>query len=122
MEFIQEEAKVTAEINLVEKSSQFEDVSYTLGEHKMSYNTETNLENKTKECVLCGKTDHVVTIDHFGRQVVQYFSCKMFTEMTPKERFKLLFDKRLCCPCLSPGVSLESGKHKIVLCLHINML
>ena len=118
-EFIQEEAKVYEEISLVEKSSQPEkprDGSSTSGEYKKSYNTESNLEENTLKCVLCGKTDHVVTIDHFGRKVVQYFSCKVFSQMTPKERFKLLLEKGLYYQCLSPGASIERGKHKTALC------
>ena len=94
VEFIQEEAKVNEKINLVEKPSQFKKSSLyekSMGsspifdEHKQSYNIKTDLEKDSRECVLCGKTDHVVTIGHFGRQVVQYFSCKMFTDMTPRE-------------------------------------
>ena len=119
IEFIQEEAKVNGKINLVEKSllfgksSQFEkskDSSPIFDEHM------TNLEKDSRECVLCGKTDHAVIIDHIGRQVVQYFSCKMFNDMTPRERFKLLFDKGLCYQCLSPGASSDSGKHRTFLC------
>ena len=66
--------------------------------------------------MLCGKSDHVVTRDHFGRQVVQYFTCKKFTELAPKERFKLLFDKKLCFQCLAPGASVGQGKHKSGTC------
>ena len=78
--------------------------SYTAGR---SESTE-----KTLKCHLCGKTDHPVTRDHFGKQVVQYFACKLFVEMSCKDRFKLLQEKGLCFQCLSPGTTVDHGKHK----------
>ena len=36
--------------------------------------------------------------------------------MTPKERFKLLYEKGLCYQCLSPGAKVEHGKHKNASC------
>ena len=68
-------------------------------------------------CVLCGMKDHNVTTDHFGRQVVQYFSCKMFVHMTPKMRLRLLYEKGLCYQYLSPGAKVEHGKHKAATCI-----
>ena len=103
-------------MNLVEKSSHNDreksNKSETESKRHISYMSNT----KQLECVLCGKADHSVTIDHFGRQVVQYFSCKMFVDMTPKERFKLLYEKGLCYQCLSPGAKVEHGKHKNASC------
>ena len=70
VEFIREEAKVNEKINLVEKSSQLEkstqfeksrDSSLIFDKHK------TNLEKDSRKCVLCGKTDHVEIMNHFGR-------------------------------------------------------
>ena len=73
VEFIQEDAKVNEKINLDEKPSQFEK-SKVCSPYLMSISLiyiKTNLDKDSKRCVLCGKTDHVVTVDHFGRQVVQ---------------------------------------------------
>ena len=87
-----------------------------INRNRKSYISYTSSETKPIECSVCGKADHMVTINHFGRRVVQYFSCKMFVDMTPKQRFKLLFDKGFCYQCLSPGATVEHGKHKTALC------
>ena len=137
MKFIAKEIAINEDICLLERSSQPENVSsnnfvprelkdpsskdFTSGK-KGTYNSGVKIEDKARvrgqenECVLCGKSDHIVTRDHFGRQVVQYFTCKKFTELAPKERFKLLFDKKLCFQCLAPGTPVEQGKHKSGTC------
>ena len=56
---------------------------------RSSYHTLKNEEKKIA-CFLCGQADHTVTVDHFGRKVIQYFSCKSFVQKTPEERLKLL--------------------------------
>ena len=119
IDFIESEVKILEKINLVEKSSRSDKVkngSAILGEPKKSYTSYSGSDAKMIQCFVCGKADHIATTDHFGRQVVQYFSCKTFVEMTPKQRFKLLYDKGLCYQCLSPGVSVEHGKHKAATC------
>ena len=65
-----------------------------------------------KPCLLCGENGHVWTRNHNFKRVIQYFSCKMFAEMTPSDRFKLLKDKGLCYQCLSPGAPLDTAKHR----------
>ena len=40
----------------------------------------------------------------------------MFVDMSPKNRFKLLYDKGLCYQCLSPGSKTNHGKHKSATC------
>ena len=72
----------------------------------------TSTAEKPLKCHLCGHLDHTVTRDHFGKRVVQYFACKLFVEMSCKDRFKLLQEKGLCPQCLSPGTTTDHGKHK----------
>ena len=88
IEFIGHEIKIQEQINLVDMSSRNDKERYKSSEKEFKkYNSSYTASVKTIECVLCEKNDHSVTTDHFGRQVVQYFSCKMFVDMTPKERF-----------------------------------
>ena len=69
-----------------------------------------------KKCSLCDKSDHTVTLNFFGKQVVQYFSCKMFVDKSCHERYELVRDKGLCYQCLAPGQSVDYGKHKTGSC------
>ena len=44
-----------------------------------------------KKCYFCDETDdHIATAAPKGREIIQYFTCKKFVEMTPKERFQEL--------------------------------
>ena len=43
--------------------------------------------------------------------MIQYFACKEFVEITPKERFQELRRKGYCFQCLFPGPSQNTGKH-----------
>ena len=52
-------------------------------------------EEKLK-CHICGKNDHNVSKDFKNRDVIQYFACKTFVEMSPKDRFNKLRMKDLC--------------------------
>ena len=47
-----------------------------------------------KKCYFCDETDdHIVTADPRGTEIIQYFACKKFVEMTPKQRFQELRKK-----------------------------
>ena len=60
-------------------------------------------------CVLCGDTkDHVLSYGKDGVPYIEYIACKVFVEKTPQERDKLLFKKKLCNKCLTPGVKFSS--------------
>ena len=44
-----------------------------------------------KKCYFCDETDdHIAAAAPKGREIIQYFTCKKFVEMTPKERFQEL--------------------------------
>ena len=119
IEFVKSELKVEEEIALAhQQDSSFSTKTESVDtlEHtgsRKSYNSvNSNPSDKSRQCILCGELNHVVTRDHFGRHVVQYFACKMFVEMSCKERLKLLLQKGLCIQCLAPGATVEHGKHK----------
>ena len=111
--FLKLELRVQEEILLVEKGSGYKSKPENTEKEtvRKSYSS-SEISGKSMKCHLCGKSDHVLTTDFFGKQVVQYFSCKVFVDMAPKQRFKLLQDKGLCYQCLSPGATIEHGKHR----------
>ena len=41
---------------------------------------------------------------------MHYFACKMFVEMSPDERRKALFQRKLCAQCFEPGIRFDE-KH-----------
>ena len=38
-------------------------------------------------CYICGKKDHVVSTDQNNKKMIDYFSCKKFADMSPKDRY-----------------------------------
>ena len=75
------------------------------GAHFTNESTEENL-------YLRDDTDnHIATVGRGGTEIIQYFACKKFVEMTPKERFPELRRKGYCFQCLFPGASQNTGKH-----------
>ena len=61
-------------------------------------------------CHICGKDDdHVLSMDSNKKPVIEYVSCKVFVDKTCAERDKLLFKKRFCNKCLTPGVKYGSN-------------
>ena len=59
-------------------------------------------------CHLCGKTDHVVSKDQFGKKMVDYFSCKdLFADLSPNQRRLELQNRKFCLQCLRPGIKYD---------------
>ena len=69
-------------------------------------------QNEAGNCSFCGEKGHVSTNGPNGIQLVQYFCCKKFTEMTPNQRFLELRSKGFCSQCLFSGASCSLEKHK----------
>ena len=63
-------------------------------------------------CSLCDATDHVQTNGPGGIKLVQYFSCKKFSEASCAQRLNFIFSKGFCIQCLFPGADGSKGKHK----------
>ena len=137
IEFVKSELRVQEEIVLVQKESvprqKFEDDLKSDRDQKADRDHKSGDQKSHKdkkssggksytadsiklECSLCGKSDHAVTRNFFGKQVVQYFSCKLFVDKSCHERYELVRDKGLCYQCLYPGQSVEHGKHKTGSC------
>ena len=69
-----------------------------------NFNSNRDEDSKSPKCIICGKTDHVVTVTKKGKSLINYFACKKFAEMNPKQRLSELRNKKLCFQCLSPGL------------------
>ena len=70
------------------------------------------VDNKVPQkcsCSICGKDEgHVLSWDSNKKPFVHYVACKVFVDKTSKERDNLLFKKRLCNKCLTPGAKFGS--------------
>ena len=78
-----------------------------------SQNTKSYLgDSKSLEkcsCFICGKDEnHVLSWDSNKKPFISYVACKSFVDKTNKERDQLLFKKRLCNKCLTPGAKFGS--------------
>ena len=105
VEFLKQKLKGQEELYLIEKSAQTPynkiKVSKVIAkEHILAR------RKQQKRCFICGEIGHQVTSDHRRNNVVQYFCCKKFTELTPAGRFNLLREKGLS-PVLSTWSSLK---------------
>ncbi len=60
-------------------------------------------------CHICGKDqDHVLSFDPNNKPYVEYVACKVFVSKSPRDRDKLLFQKKLCGKCLKSGAKWNS--------------
>ena len=55
-------------------------------------------------CCFCNQKDHIISTDPSGKKVIDYFSCKKFVDLSPKERRAELMKKKFCFQCLTPGM------------------
>ena len=67
----------------------------------------TSEYGKPKDCIICGKSDHIATVTNKGNLVINYFACEKFVKLTPRERLLELKKKGLCFQCLTPGLKLD---------------
>jgi len=79
---------------------------------KQKVSDENYLLPINNNCAICGAYDHVSTNGPNGTKLIQYYTCKKFTEMTPHNRFLELRKKNLCYQCLFPGAESSTGKHR----------
>ena len=67
-------------------------------------------------CSICdspdGSDEHVSTNGPGQSKLLQYFTCKRFTELKPSARLALLKSKGFCFQCLYPGADATTGRHK----------
>ena len=55
--------------------------------------------------------DHIALAGLRGTEIIQYFVCKFFFEMTRQEKFQELRRKGYCFQCLFSGASQSTDKH-----------
>ena len=105
VEFLKKELDVRERLTLLYKSKKSLGIHLKDSKDHKKSNTGSRYvySNKTK-CHICDKLGHAVVTNCKGRDDVPYFACKKFVEMTNEDRWKILFEKRLCAQCLEPGV------------------
>ena len=77
VQFIQNEIKIYEEINLVEETLKYEkpkDDRSKSNDRKGYLSKEGAYFERVNKCALCGKTDHIMTLDLFDDKVILYFS------------------------------------------------
>ena len=87
--------------------------------HKVHHSNRAHHSGSSKEevtCAICnspaGTNDHISTNDPAKSQLIQYFTCQKFAELTPVDRLSMLKKKGYCIQCLFPGANTSIGRHK----------
>ena len=114
IEFLEKDLKVQQQrMSIQEKSDEKRDTKQNSDGRQIGKNSVYFTNQSTeKKCYFCEETDdHIAIAGPRRTEIIQYFSCKKFVEMTPKERFQELRRKRYCFQCLFPGASQSTGKH-----------
>ena len=114
IEFLEKDLKVQQERMLIqEKSDEKRNTKQNSDGRQIGKNGAHFTNQCTeKKCYFCDETDdHIATAGPRRTEIIQYFACKKFVEMTPKERFQELRRKRYCFQCLFPGASQSTSKH-----------
>ena len=113
IEFLEKNLKVQQQRMLIQdKSDEKRNTKQNSDGRQIDKNV-ANFTNQSaeKKRYFCDETDdHIATAGPRGTEIIQYFACKKFVEMTPKERFQELRRKGYCFQCLSPGASQSTGK------------
>ena len=61
-------------------------------------------------CSICGKSEgHILSYDNTGKPYIEYAACKTFAEKSCRDRSKMIFRKKFCNTCLSPGALYKSN-------------
>ena len=114
IEFLEKDLKVQQQrMSIQEKSDEKRDTKQNSDGRQIGKNSVYFTNQSTeKKCYFCDETDdHIAIAGPRRTEIIQYFSCKKFVEMTPKERFQELRRKRYCFQFLFPGASQSTGKH-----------
>ena len=79
--------------------------------HSNSKSSVKSSSSNGLKCHIIGKEHHVPTAGPGGINLIQYFTCEQFVEMTPADRFPLFKKKGLCFECLYPGAKITDTNH-----------
>ena len=109
IEFLKKEMEMRERLTLLYKSKKCLGVESKRESKELRKNAGRANTTKVEKynCHICGLDGHAIVINCKGRQVIPYFACKKFVEMTAEDRRKVIFDKRLCAQCLEPGVKFD---------------
>ena len=112
MEFLEKESSVLLQKKLLFKKVDNKD--HKQHGNKTVHHTEPQIMSSTKSpliCSICDQDGHVATIGPNNTKVIQYYTCKKFVDMAPKQRFAAVKSKGLCYQCILPGADVTKGKH-----------
>ena len=115
IEFLEKDLKVQQQKMLIQEKSDEKRSGSHNSDRRQNGKSSAHFANQStdKKCYFCDEgDDHVATAGPRGTEIIQYFACKKFVEMTPNERFQELRRKGYCTQCLFPGASQSTGKHK----------
>ena len=97
IEFLEKDLKVQQQRMLIQEQSDEKRYTKQNSDGRKSGKNGTHFINQSteKKCYFCGETDdHIARSGPRGTEIIQYFACKKFVKMTPKERFQELRRKR----------------------------
>ena len=114
LKFLQKEYAAREKMTQVQKSKDsmgIKTVSKLPGGQGSGNSANMAAQGGTLLCHICGQAGHIVSVDRAGKKHVDYYSCKIFVDMSGLERQDQLRSKNLCLQCLLPGAKADSN-HK----------
>ena len=89
---------------------------YKGGKSKNWSGTGHTMTSEDLKCHICEKGGHTIITTAKGNNIIPYYVCEIFVNMSPAERLSRLNSKNLCSKCLFPGAK-NGPKHR---CLFTN--
>ena len=100
--YLEDELKIKEHLILLDKSN---DQQTAKGKSDKSPEQKVLMSQPSEnKCFICNRTDHVPYVTRNGKSIINYVSCKKFVDMSPKDRFNFLKQKKFCAQCLTPGI------------------
>ena len=109
--FLEKERRLREKMTLIQKSKESLGITPPAKPDKKppgSANTGSGIQ---PICPFCGQNDHVVSTNFFGKKFIDYFACRKFASLSPKDRRSELLKKKFCLQCLQPGMK-HDAQHK----------
>ena len=111
LEFLKKEYTLREKLTLLQKSKETLGMTNLKGQTSQFGGSASN-HSGNLQCHICGQTGHVLSnVGNRGHKEVDYYSCKIFVDMSCEERKNILIQKKFCLQCLLPGIS-HDAKHR----------
>ena len=107
--FLERESRIQHQKMLVWKKSNTEPASDATKSSEKSTRIHHTPSTPTEDliCHICNESGHIATFGPGGIKHIQYFTCQVFVNMSPEERFDVLKKKGLCYQCKEKGLMLS---------------